>query len=76
MRLIGRRVCKLEQRFGTAGPNAEEQRVWALAEELRRRRAERLGEPFVARPWEDREPTRFTTISEAMRAARWPGGER
>jgi hypothetical protein len=67
MRVIGRRVCRLEQRMGIAAPSAEELRIIAVAESVRRRRAERLGQPFL--PSEERVHN-LRSIAEIIRSAR------
>jgi len=54
MRFISRRIYKLEQQLGVAGPTSEELRVWELVETVRGRRAERLGQSFVPGRREDR----------------------
>jgi hypothetical protein len=67
MRVIGRRVYRLEQSMGVAAPSMEELRIIAVAETVRRRRAERLGQPFL--PREERVRS-FRSIAETLRAAR------
>ena len=70
MRAIIGRVNKLELRFGVGGPSRYEMMVWELVETLRSRRAARSGIPFVPRRWEDREPSRYSSVEEALRAGR------
>jgi hypothetical protein len=67
MRVIGRRVCRLEQRLGVAAPSGEELRIMELAEAVRRRRAARLGQPLL--PREERRPA-FRSIAETLDSAR------
>ena len=74
MKSINRRVGKLEQRLGTV-PSAGDLRIWELAETVRKRRATRLGEPFIPRTWEHRRPT-GRSIAEILRSGRVRGGSR
>ena len=67
MRVIGRRVCRLEQRLGVAAPSGEELRVIALAETVHRRRAERLGQPFLPREKRDNS---MRSAGEILRSGR------
>ena len=53
MKLIHKRITRLEHQLGCGSePSAQDLKVWQIAETIRRRRAERLGETFIPRPLE------------------------
>jgi hypothetical protein len=68
VRTINRRVGKLEQGLGVT-PSAQDLRNWELAETIRRRRAERLGEPYLPGVREEGAKRR-SSFAETLRSAR------
>ncbi len=75
MKVMSKRVYRLEQRLGVGEPSAEELRVMAIVEAIRRRRAERLGESNV--PLErakERRELSGRSIVEVLRCGRFGQG--
>ena len=72
MRAISNRVRKLEGRFGLSVATEADLRLWEKIEACRRSRAERMGEPFVPRPFGSpvRDEIRGLSIVEILHRGR------
>ncbi len=70
MKAMNRRLSSLEQRFGTAAPTAQELATREAVEAIRRRRCQRLGEPYEPICWENDDRRPRMGIAETIWACR------